>query len=115
MDPDSASRKVPLLTITRCRDAKSDAVDLFLFVHGEYCPVYIIITMSDHEMKGHYELTEEEQADLEAELEEGYADIETQYVLPAPCHFSVRSWLQSRLQRAGMPSTRKRASRTSLL
>lgn len=37
--------------------------------------------MSDHEMNGNYELTEEEQADLDAELEEGYADIEAQFAV----------------------------------
>lgn len=38
--------------------------------------------MSDHEMNGddHLELSEEEQADLDAEIEEGYAEIETQSV-----------------------------------
>lgn len=38
--------------------------------------------MSDHEINGddYIELTEEEQADLDAEIAEGYADIETQSV-----------------------------------
>jgi hypothetical protein len=38
--------------------------------------------MSDHDINGddYIELTEEEQADLDAEIAEGYADIETQSV-----------------------------------
>lgn len=41
-----------------------------------------LITMSDIEMNGdsQYELTEEEQADLDAELAEGFEDIEAKCV-----------------------------------